>query len=87
MQYQPYATKNIKSPKEDKIYFCKLYQPHILAEAINLSFPEFATHYAVNIGAGDGKSCNDPVFPLYYNGFGGLAVEGGQNQALYEKSV
>ncbi len=41
-----------------------------------------ATFYAVNFGAGDGISYNDPVFPLFAMGYGGLAVEGENNSEL-----
>jgi len=38
--------------------------------------------YAVNIGSGDGKEFNDPVYPLYISGFSGLAIEARDVPAL-----
>jgi len=66
------------------VYFCKVYRPHILAQAINSSFPNLATYYAVNIGAGDGKSCFDPVYPLFLSGYEGLALEWEDNKELFK---
>ncbi len=31
--------------------------------------------FAVNVGAGDGKDANDPVYPLFIAGFTGLAID------------
>lgn len=75
-KFSPYSYRLVKSLRENKVYFCKLYEPHILAEAINTNFASLAAHYAVNIGAGDGISCYDPVYPLFQKGFAGIAVEG-----------
>lgn len=41
-----------------------------------------AEPYAVNIGCWDGKSFNDPVYPLYAAGFAGLAIEWGEPPEL-----
>ena len=43
-----------------------------------------ATPYAVNIGCWDGKSFNDPVYPLYLEGFAGVAIEWGDPPELAE---
>lgn len=63
----------------DKVYKCRLYKPYLLSVAINKMHPDESTLYAVNIGAGNGISCNDPVFPLYKMGYSGLAIEGDDN--------
>jgi len=83
-QFRPYSYRLVRSPREDKVYFCQLYRPHILAEAINTNFSTLATYYAVNIGAGDGLSYYDPVYPLFQKGFAGIAVEAGENQELFK---
>ncbi len=70
-------------PHEDKIYQLSLYQPHVLVTAINERHPSTATNFAVNIGVGDGKSCSDPVYPLYQMGYGGLAIDGAADPALF----
>jgi hypothetical protein len=67
---------------EGKVYLCDLYQPHILALAINEAHPEYANRFAVNLGCGDGRSMNDPVFPLYEAGFGGLCIDGADQPDL-----
>ncbi len=71
-----------KHPMEDKIYTCQIIPTARLVQVINDSFPTLATHYAVNIGAGDGCSCNDPLYPLFLAGYGGLAVEADITQEL-----
>ncbi len=43
-----------------------------------------ATPYAVNIGCWDGKSFNDPVYPLYRDGFAGVAIEWGDPPELHD---
>lgn len=71
------------SPQAGELEFCvELFAPHLFALTINAAFSRFATRYAVNLGAGDGVSCNDPVYPLYQAGYAGLAVEGGDDPAL-----
>ncbi|MEI8083836.1 MAG: hypothetical protein WCI74_18510 [Actinomycetes bacterium] len=40
--------------------------------------------FAVNIGCWDGKSFNDPVYPLFEAGFGGVAIEWGNPPELVE---
>jgi hypothetical protein len=82
MRFAPYSFKVMRLPTG--VYFCKVYRPHILAEAINSSFPNLATYYAVNIGAGDGKSCFDPVYPLFVSGYAGLALEWEDNKELFK---
>ncbi|MBX9625621.1 MAG: hypothetical protein K2X82_17580 [Gemmataceae bacterium] len=72
----------LRSPVDQRDYDVVLFAPHSFALEINARQPRFATRYAVNLGAGDGVSCNDPVFPLFRDGFGGLAVEGGTDAAL-----
>jgi hypothetical protein len=81
---QPLRSKpmQFKHPKEDKIYTCQINPTYRLVQAINDSFPTLATRFAVNIGAGDGCSCNDPVYPLFLAGYGGLAVEADTNLEL-----
>jgi hypothetical protein len=80
--FGPFREVNCTVPSENKSYFCRLFQPHVLTLAINEAFPAKATQYAVNIGAGDGKGSNDPVYPLFAGGYSGLAVEGAENPAL-----
>lgn len=82
MPYPPYREGEVRDPRERKTYTCRLYRPHILVDAINAAYPDRATRYAVNLGAGDGASCHDPVHPLFAQGFAGLAVEGGDVPAL-----
>lgn len=41
-----------------------------------------AVPYAVNIGSWDGKSFNDPVYPLFQAGFVGVAIEWGDPPEL-----
>jgi hypothetical protein len=50
----------------------------IAAAKITLHKPS----YAVNVGCADGKSANDPVYPLFLSGFHGLAIDLIQSQAL-----
>ncbi len=71
--------------KDDKgnIYQFHLFDCYSVLEKINAMFPAEATQYAVNIGCGDGKSMNDPVYPIYTMGYGGLAIEGAKNEQLY----
>ena len=40
--------------------------------------------YAINVGCHDGKSLNDPVYPLFVRGFSGLAIDGGRPPQLAE---
>jgi hypothetical protein len=69
-------------PAEQRNYEVVLYAPHLFALQISAAQLRFATSYAVNLGAGDGVSCNDPVYPLFQAGFSGLAVEGAASPAL-----
>jgi hypothetical protein len=78
----PYTTHEISVPREGKSYSIKIYQPHFFSTAINELRPNLATFYAVNFGAGNGRSYNDPVYPLFAMGYGGLAVEGEKNSEL-----
>lgn len=79
---RPYKRKRFTHKREKRAYSCKLYRPHILAEAIQLLHPQESSRYAVNIGAGDGVSCIDPVYPLYVNGWPGVAIEGMETTEL-----
>ena len=67
-KYVPCFKNKIKNIQyaENKEYDVSIFLPHIFTLAINEAYPGFATKYAVNLGAGDGKSCNDPV-SLYMN--------------------
>ena len=38
--------------------------------------------YAINIGCGDGRDFEDPVYPLYVAGFKGVAIDGWNHQEL-----
>jgi len=77
-----FTSEQYKHPLEDKIYTSTLYPTYRLVEHVNEVFPHLATHYAVNIGAGDGRSCNDPVYPLFRDGYSGLAIENDLNLDL-----
>jgi hypothetical protein len=74
----------VKSLADDKAYQVRIFEPYRIVEEINRAFPEKSTRYAVNLGCGDGKSMNDPAYPLFTKGYAGLAVEGEQNSALFE---
>lgn len=52
----------------------------IAAAGISLHSPPFA----VNIGCGDGKQYFDPAYPLFRNGFSGLAIDGQEQPDLAE---
>lgn len=80
--FPPLRRERVKHPAEQRIYDLCIYQPHVFTLAINQAYPQFANRYAVNIGAGDGIGCNDPVYPLYQQGFGGLAIEADDNAEL-----
>ena len=69
-------------PEDGCEYDVTVHAPHRFAEEIAEAQPRFANRFAVNLGAGDGVSCNDPVLPLYQAGWAGLAVEGERNEAL-----
>jgi hypothetical protein len=73
----------VKSPTEGREYDFTLHAPYRFAEEIAASLPRFSNRFAVNLGAGDGVSCNDPVLPLYRSGWAGVAIEGGRNEALF----
>ena len=59
-----------------------IHAPYRFAEEIATAEPRFSNRFAVNLGAGDGVSYNDPVLPLYQAGWTGLAVEGELNEVL-----
>jgi|GEM_PF-2269394 len=79
---RPYKTTKVKHKREGRSYRCKLFRPHVLAEVIQLARPRESSRYAVNIGAGDGVSCNDPVYPLFAEGWPGVAIEGAPTPEL-----
>lgn len=72
----------VRSAADGRDYTVSLVPPHAMALAIAEAHPGEANRFAVNLGAGDGVSCNDPVYPLYQAGYAGLAIEGGANPAL-----
>ncbi len=72
----------VRSAADGRDYTVTLVAPHAIAMAIAEGSPGAANRFAVNLGAGDGVSCNDPVYPLYQAGYAGLAIEGGANAAL-----
>jgi hypothetical protein len=72
----------VRSAADGRDYNVTLVAPHAMAMVIADALPGAANRFAVNLGAGDGVSCNDPVYPLYQAGYGGLAIEGGANAAL-----
>jgi hypothetical protein len=72
-----------KSLIDEKEYQFRIFEPYRIVEEINREFPPKSNRYAVNLGCGDGKSMNDPVFPLFANGYAGLAVEGEENDDLF----
>ena len=63
-------------------YDVTIHAPYRFAEEIATAEPRFSNRFAVNLGAGDGVSYNDPVLPLYQAGWAGLAVEGELNEVL-----
>lgn len=73
----------VRSSADGRDYEVTLIAPHAFALAIAEAHPAEANRYAVNLGAGDGVSCNDPVFPLFQAGYAGVAIEGGDNAALH----
>ncbi len=72
----------VKLREERREYDVTVHAPYRFAEEIATAQPRFSNRFAVNLGAGDGVSCNDPVFPMYQAGWAGLAVEGERNEAL-----
>jgi hypothetical protein len=74
----------VRSLVDDRTYQVRIFEPHRIVEEINREFPEKSNRYAVNLGCGDGKSMNDPVYPLFAKGYAGLAVEGENNDALFQ---
>ncbi len=69
-------------PKESRQYSVEVIGSWEICEFINRSLPHFATRFVVNIGAFDGKSYDDPCFPLFELGYGGVAFEGNENPDL-----
>jgi hypothetical protein len=72
----------VKVPEERRTYDVTVHAPYRFAEEIATAQPRFSNRFAVNLGAGDGVSANDPVLPLYEAGWAGLAVEGERDEAL-----
>lgn len=70
--------------RDGRNYFCDPIDPFRLVVKIGEKYPFARSGYAVNLGAEDGKSYNDPVYPLYAMGYNGLAVEGMENPLLAE---
>jgi hypothetical protein len=73
-----------KSVRDGRNYYCETVDPFRLVVAIREMYPSTRNGYAVNLGAEDGKSMNDPVYPLYAMGYDGLAVEGTECPLLAE---
>lgn len=69
--------------KDGRVYPVALYDPSLLAMVLEKRYPDRARRFAVNLGASDGKSCNDPTYPLFALGYNGLAVEGGPSPDLF----
>ena len=82
LDFKPLHDGKARVAREDKLYDIRVFQPHVFSLAINQLYSRFNNRYAINIGAGDGISCNDPVYPLYKEGYGGLAIEANRNTAL-----
>jgi hypothetical protein len=76
-----FSTKSLIDEKE---YQVRIFEPFRIVEEINKAYPEKSNRYAVNLGCGDGKSMNDPAYPLFVKGYTGLAVEGETNDALFQ---
>jgi hypothetical protein len=72
-----------KSLADGKEYQVGIFEPYRIVEEINKAFPEKSNRFAVNLGCGDGKSMNDPAYPLFTKGYAGLAVEGETNDDLF----
>lgn len=73
-----------RSDRDGKNYYCETVDPFRLVVAIREMYPSPRKGYAVNLGALDGRSMNDPVYPLYAMGYDGLAVEGDDDPLLAE---
>jgi len=73
-----------KSFADGKEYEVRIFEPYRIAEEIAAANPEKCNRYAVNLGCGDGKSMNDPAYPLFAKGYAGLAVEGEPNEELFK---
>lgn len=82
MKIQPSKIIRGRHDRSNEIFTAYLYDAWNICEIINKEQPSFASRFVVNIGAGDGVGCNDPCYPLYQLGYGGLAVEGGDNASL-----
>lgn len=82
MTCQATVRGHYRSNRDGQIYYCDPVEPFQLVVKIAEMYPFARNGYAVNLGAEDGKSCNDPVYPLYAMGYDGLAVEGIENPLL-----
>jgi len=69
--------------QEAETFQCWIVPPHLIVSTINAALPYLRTNYAVNIGAGDGRYGNDPVFPLLMEGYAGVAIEGDECEELW----
>jgi hypothetical protein len=76
-----FTIRHIKEP--EKLYTGIMVPAHFLVKAINLIYPRSCNRYAVNLGADDGIACNDPVYPLYKEGWSGLAIDGREQPNLF----
>lgn len=83
LQLPPTWRGTVRVPAEGRDSDVSLFAPHLFALEVNAALPRFATCFAVNLGAGDGFSCDDPVMPLFRAGFAGLAVDAGSDPDLF----
>jgi hypothetical protein len=65
-----------RHPREERKYDVALYDSFQFCEFINQQAPQLANRFVVNIGAHDGKSFDDPCYPLFQRGYAGVAIEG-----------
>jgi hypothetical protein len=74
--------RTVRKVPEERAYDVTVRAPYRFVREVAGALPRSSGHFAVNLGAGDGVSYNDPVLPLYRAGWAGLAVEGERNAAL-----
>ncbi|MCG5241861.1 hypothetical protein [Azospirillum doebereinerae] len=84
MKIQPSEIVERRFDRIDRTFVGYLYESWKVCEIINSEQPNFSSKFVVNIGAGDGVECNDPCYPLYKIGYGGLAIEGEKNELLHK---
>ncbi|MCX8042509.1 MAG: class I SAM-dependent methyltransferase [Desulfobacterota bacterium] len=58
--------------------------PADVVERIQQAHQRSTPGFAVNIGSGDGKSHNDPTYPLFQRGFSGIAVDASLPDAIFD---